>query len=355
MIADSAPDRFGNAVIASALAAEGIAPGQVRPIDRLAYVGERAMGALTFHPAQSPVEESGALELARLVEAARAAIEGSFDAADRSEAVRELLRVGASAGGARAKAIIAWQPESNEIRAGGIAAPAGFAQWLLKFDGVGHDAQQYGRTEFAYSLMAAAAGVQMSECRLLEEGPRAHFMTKRFDRPGASGERLHMQSLCALVGADFNEVGAHDYATLFLAADELGLGSESLQQLFRRACFNVIASNNDDHTKNHSFLRSREGGWSLAPAYDLTFAYHPGSQWLRQHLMSVNGRFEAITRRDLLVLADQFQIRDARGVVSEVEAAVARWPEFAAESGLGEDRTALISARLAEVSSELGG
>lgn len=202
--------------------------------------------------------------------------------------------------------------------------------------------------------MAAAAGIEMSDCSLLEEGPRAHFMTRRFDRPGVAGDRLHMQTLCALVGADYNEVGAHDYATLFLAADELDLGQEAMDQLFRRVCFNVLASNNDDHTKNHSFLRDREGNWRLSPAYDLTYAYRADNRWLRQHLMSVNGKFEGIDAVDLLVLADQFQVADARGILREVRDTVGRWRDFAAAAGLGEDRTALVAHRIREVRESLG-
>lgn len=356
MIADSAPDRFGNAVIAAALAAEGITAAEVRPLDRLAYVGERAMGALTFHPAQSPSGASTSLELSQLIEAARAAVHGSLAESDRTDAVQDLLKVGSSAGGARAKAIIAWHPESNEVRAGGIPSPNGFEQWLLKFDGVGGDEQlgasgEYGRTEYAYALMAADAGIEMSECRLLEEGGRAHFMTRRFDRPGDSGARLHLQSLCALVAADFNEVGTHDYATLFLAADELGL--QVTEELFRRVCFNVIAANNDDHTKNHSFLRTPQGEWSLSPAYDVTFAYNASSKWLRQHLMSVNGKFSEISRTDLMVLADQFEVPDARATIDRITEVVADWPDYADRAGISKGRRDEVQARLEEVRREL--
>lgn len=356
MIADSAPDRFGNSVIGAALAAEGISPAQVRPIDRLAYVGERAMGALAFHPAQSPGAPATSLELAQLVEAARAALRGSLAEHERTDALNELLQVGSSAGGARAKAIIAWNPDTDEIRAGGIPVPPGFEQWLLKFDGVGADEQlgrtgDYGRTEYAYFLMAAEAGVEMSECRLLVEGGRAHFMTRRFDRPGSAGECVHMQSLCALTGADFNEVGAHDYALLFLTADELGV--DAVEQLFTRMCFNVIASNNDDHTKNHSFLMRQGGRWELSPAYDVTFAYSPDNVWLRQHLMSVAGKFAGITRSDLMTVADQFSVPDARGIIERVVDAVSRWREFAGAAGLSDERTDEVEAGLAEVRGQL--
>lgn len=356
MIADSAPDRFGNAVIAAALAAEGITAADVRPIDRLAYVGERAMGALTFHPAQSPSGNSTSLELSALVNAARSAVQGSLADGARTDAVQDLLKVGSSAGGARAKAIVAWNPETDEVRAGGIPSPDGFSEWLLKFDGVGGDEQlgdsgEYGRTEYAYALMAQDAGIRMSECRLLEEGGRAHFMTRRFDRPGSSGDRLHLQSLCALVAADFNEVGAHDYATLFLAADDLGL--DVTDQLFRRVCFSVIASNNDDHTKNHSFVRTEQGEWSLSPAYDVTYAYSPHNRWLRQHLMSVNGKFEAISRGDLMMLADQFEVANARAVINEVVDVVSGWSRYADRAGISRNRRIEVQARLAEVQRDL--
>lgn len=356
LIADSAPDRFGNSVISAALSREGVRESEVRPIDRLAYVGERAMGALTFHPAQSPEGEATAIELAQLVEAARHALHGSLDMDSRTESVTELLQVGSSAGGARAKAIIALDPGSDEIRAGGIAVPHGFEQWLLKFDGVGADTQlgaggEYGRTEYAYWMMARAAGIEMTECRLLEEGGRAHFMTRRFDRPGTIGERLHMHSLCAMAGLDFNAQGAHDYASLFLTADAIGV--DSPEEIFRRVCFNVIASNNDDHTKNHSFLMGLDKAWRLSPAYDLTYAFNPANQWLRQHLMSVNGKFAQITEKDLLTLADQFAVPGARAILGQVLDAVAQWPQFASEAGISDARTAEVQHRLDHVRREL--
>ncbi|XPP25948.1 MAG: type II toxin-antitoxin system HipA family toxin [Leucobacter sp.] len=355
LIADSAPDRFGNAIITAALGREGIAPAQLRPIDRLAYVGERAMGALTFHPSQAPSHLPTGFEIASLVESARAALQGTLDDDGRTESLQQLIAVGTSAGGARAKAVIAWDPGTGEVRAGGLASPPGFEQWLLKFDGVGEDLQlgvggDYGRTEYAYSLMARAAGIEMTECRLLHEGGRAHFMTRRFDRPGSDGERVHMQTLCALQALDYNAVDTHDYASLFLTAEQLGVQAED--QLFRRMCFNVLAANNDDHTKNHAFIRAEGGDWELAPAYDLTYAYAKGHRWLDRHLMSVNGRFAGITRRDLLSVADQFMVPGAKRVLAEVAEAVAGWPEAAREAGVGAERTRLVAARLAEIAEE---
>lgn len=353
MIADAAPDRFGNSIIDTVLAREGILPSEVTPLDRLAYVGTRAMGALTFIPDTSPKDLPTALEMNHLVEAARAAVRGDLsDEKVATQSLNELIQVGTSAGGARAKAVIAWNRETGEIRAGGIPAPTGYEQWLLKFDGVGEDSQlgrgeNYGRTEYAYYLMATAAGIEMAECELLEEGGRAHFVTRRFDRPGTTGERLHMQSLCGLTALDFNAVETNDYASLFTTAAELGITDTA--QIFRRMVFNVLASNNDDHTKNHAFLMDPMGAWSLSPAYDVTFAYNPTSLWTRKHLMSVNGKFEGITRDDLHSVGETFQVPGYRAIVREVEAVVGRWPEFAAQASLPAGRTTEVAERLAQL------
>jgi len=353
MIADAAPDRFGNGIIDAVLAREGVPPSEVTALDRLAYVGARGMGALTFEPDVSPAMVPTALEMSRLVEDARAAVQGDLGG-DRvaTESLNELIQVGTSAGGARAKAIIAWNPQTDEVRAGGVPVPPGFEQWLLKFDGVGVDAQlgstqNYGRTEYAYHLMAVAAGVEMSECRLLEEGGRAHFLTRRFDRPGTDGTRVHMQSLCAMAAVDFNAVATNDYASLFTTAAELGLNAG--EQIFRRMAFNVAASNNDDHSKNHAFLMAEDGTWSLSPAYDVTYAYNPVSAWTRSHLMSVNGVFDGIGDRELYAVGERFGVPGYRAIVREVRAVVRRWPEFAAAAGLPEDREREIGTRLSEL------
>lgn len=353
MLADSVPDRFGNGIVNGVLAREGVPPGDISALDRLAYVGARGMGALTFIPDTSHQAQHTAVEMNHLVEAARAALRGDLDSPSvTTESLNELIQVGTSAGGARAKAVIAWDTSTGEMRAGGIAAPPGFEQWLLKFDGVGTDnqlgtAMSYGRTEYAYFLMATAAGVEMSECRLLEEGGRAHFITRRFDRPGPGDERLHMQSLCAISALDFNAIETNDYASLFTAADALGVGDRD--QIFRRMVFNVVSSNNDDHSKNHAFLMSQDGRWSLAPAYDLTFAYNPSSRWTASHLMSVNGKFKNITASDLHTVGERFNVPDYRGIIRKVDAAVKRWPEFASDAGLPRDRAVEVSARLDEI------
>lgn len=360
MIADSLPDAFGNGIVDAVLAREGVSPDRVTALDRLAYVGARGMGALTFTPDHSPRDLPTSLEMNELVEAARRAVAGDLNAPDtRTEALNHLLAVGTSAGGARAKAVIAWNRTTGEITAGGIDAPHGFEQWLLKFDGVGADRQlgtgaEYGRTEYAYSLMARGAGIDMAPTELLEEGGRAHFVTRRFDRPGTDGERLHMQTLCGIGALDFNAVGVNDYASYFATMERLGIRDR--EEAFRRVVFNVLASNNDDHTKNLSFLMAADGTWRLAPAYDVTFAYSPASRWLSRHLMSVEGKFEHITKADLEVLGDRTGVAGYRDIIARVADAVARFDAFADAAGLSAERRAEIEARLELVrSGEAGG
>jgi serine/threonine-protein kinase HipA len=300
------------------------------------------MGALTFKPARGPRRTVPfALKLGELMEQARRAVHGeTHDDDHTSAALRTIIDVGTSAGGARAKAVVAWNPSTQELRSGQFAAPAGFQHWLLKFDGLGKDrelgaSQHYGRVELAYSLMARDAGIDMTECRLLEENGRAHFMTRRFDREDA-GVRHHVQSLCAMGHVDFRLKGINSYAQLFDVIERLGLSYEAREEAFRRMAFNVMARNCDDHSKNFAF-RLREGrGWELAPAFDVTFAHNPQGEWTHQHLLGVNGKFRDITEADLLEVADRFAIGTARAVLRDVRAALGRWPEFAAQAGLPE-------------------
>jgi serine/threonine-protein kinase HipA len=346
-IADALPDAFGNALVDAYLARHGIAREAITPLDRLAYQGRRGMGALEFRPARGPrSEQASAVRLERLVTAARAAVRGQIGPGDAS--LLPLIRDGPSAGGARAKAVIAWNPATGDIRSGQVDAPQGFEHWLLKFDGMGRDSElgrggDYGRIEQAYATMARAAGIDFPETRLLEEGGRAHFMVKRFDRTSAGG-KLHMQSLCGLAGLDFNAVGAHGYEQLLQAVDALGLGAGARTEVFRRAAFNVMAANCDDHTKNHAFLMDETGQWRLAPAYDVTHAYNPTGRWTFQHLMSVNGRFAGITRTDLLAMAERYAIPEADAVLDSVRQALQAWPDHAAAAGLGEQATQRVAA-----------
>lgn len=349
MVADSLPDRFGNSIVDAWLARNGIASAQVTALDRLAYLGERGMGALQFRPDRTPsLPPPTALNLGQLILSARRAVEGSLASEDESQAaLRRIIEVGTSAGGARAKAIVNIDPETGEIRSGHVPPGPGFEAWMLKFDGIGDDAQlgpgrNYGRVEYAYSLMARAAGIRMSPTRLLEEHGRAHFMTKRFDRTNDGG-RLHMLTLCGMDGLDFNAIGVNDYAQYFARIIALGMPPSDLEQAFLRMAFNVVAANCDDHTKNFAFLMDPAGTWSLAPAYDVTHAYSPTSHWLRQHLMSVNGKFSDISRADLLAVADRFGIERAAAAISSVRDAVHSWPQFAREAGLASELAEAIA------------
>ncbi|MBI2921540.1 MAG: type II toxin-antitoxin system HipA family toxin [Planctomycetes bacterium] len=348
LLADALPDDFGNSLVDAWMASRGVAREEVTSLDRLAYMGKRGIGALEFKPVLGASRESAApLDMKSLVEAARRALRG--DLAGDSEALAALaniIRVGVSAGGARAKAVVAWNPETGEIRSGQFDLPRGFEHWLLKFDGVGKDNElgpggDYGRIEYAYHLMAAAAGIDMTPCRLLEENGRAHFMTRRFDRD--SNEKRHVQSLCALDHLDYRQRATHPYAATFLAASRLGLDDAALREIFRRMAFNVMARNCDDHTKNTAFRLKQRGDWDLAPAYDVTHAHNPKGEWTRQHLMSVHGKFDGITRADLLADADRFGIRRPKEILAEVRDALSEWPRFAKKAGLGRVRADRIA------------
>jgi serine/threonine-protein kinase HipA len=360
LVADSLPDRFGNALIDAWLAAQGQAPGSFDALERLACIGRRGMGAIEFEPARGPdpaVDEE--LDLAVMVElagevlAGRADLSESLAAPDKRQAMRKLLRVGTAAGGARPKALIAWNPETEEVRSDQIDAPAGFEYWLLKFDGVGDASRDlghsrgYGAIEWAYSEMARAAGIEMTECRLLEEGERRHFMTRRFDR-AADGDKLHMQSLAALDHLDFELAEAHSYEQAFAVIRRLGLSAETVGAQFRRMVFNVVARNQDDHVKNISFLMDRRGEWSLSPAFDVVYSFNPKGRWTRVHQMSINGKRDGFTVADLeeAAAAAGLEGGSARRILDEVTATVARWPEFAAAARVPEETVEQIRAAL---------
>jgi serine/threonine-protein kinase HipA len=348
MLADSLPDDFGNALTTAYLANEGVPPSAITPLDRLAYLGSRGVGALEFHPLRGPrTRTTTAIELAELVGAARSALTGRTTSPDEiTDALSHLIAVGTSAGGARAKAVVSLNPRTGELRSGQVRADPGFEHWLLKLDGVGADLDlgdtgNFGRIEYGYHLMAQSAGIEMTPCQLLEEGGRAHFMTRRFDRLD-NGEKVHVQTLCALAELDFRQIGTHDYAQLFVLIDQLGLGAEARGEAFRRMVFNVAAANCDDHTKNFSFTLPRGGQWSLSPAYDVTHAHSPNSHWTRQHLMAVNGRTTEISRADVLEVGDRFSVPRVSSTIDQVLDAVASWPNFAARAGVPEEATKRI-------------
>jgi serine/threonine-protein kinase HipA len=352
LLADALPDDFGNALIDAWMANRGMRKEDVTPLDRLAYMGKRGMGALTFGPMRGPSPtKPTAIEMGSLVEAARRAVQGDFaDDHHTNAALKQIIQVGTSAGGARAKATIAWNPETEEVRTGQFDVPTGFEAWLLKFDGMGEDNQlgpskSYGRIEYAYYEMVSAAGIEMSPCRLLRENGRAHFMTKRFDR--TENERHHMQTLCAISHLDYKQVGTHNYNQLFQTAQSLGLGDRAMVQILLRMVFNVLAVNNDDHTKNFSFLLREGGRWELAPAYDITHAFKLDSKWVKEHQMSVNGKFDKITRSDVRAVADRFDLLAALPEVTDkVRAAVARWQDLATSNDVDRGETELIEAQM---------
>jgi len=359
LLADVLPDKFGNAVIDAWLATQGRRADEIDIVERLCYTGTRGMGALEFKPARGPaaqtsvpVDIGGLVELASAVLRGREALQTSFVHGNGAEAMREILRVGASAGGARAKAVIAWNPATNEVRSGQVAAPDGFEHWLLKFDGVSNnrdrdlaDPQGFGAIEYAYALMAQAAGITMMPCRIFEEGGRRHFMTRRFDRT-ADGQKLHLQSLGALAHYDFNSAGAHSYEQALQVIRRLGLSMDAAEEQFRRMVFNVVARNQDDHVKNIAFLMDRTGQWSLSPAFDVMYSYNPHGAWTAQHQMQVNGKRSGFTMDDLRAVAENASMKRGRAesIVDEVIDAVRRWGAFAAEAGVEEPEAEQIAA-----------
>jgi serine/threonine-protein kinase HipA len=341
MLADALPDDFGNALINRYMADKGISTSQITALDRLAYMGKRSMGALEFKPTRGPKnEKSAALEMNSLVTEARKMVKGNFADDDHmSAALRSIIEVGTSAGGARAKAVIAWNKTTGKIRSGQVDVPEGFEHWLLKFDGMNKVDQQlgasqdYGRTEYAYYLMAKSAGITMSECRLLEENDRAHFMTKRFDRE--SGHiKHHMQTLCAINHIDYKLKGTNSYEQFFMTIREMSLGHEAEVEAFRRMVFNVMAQNCDDHAKNFSFLLRQGGAWELAPAYDVTFAHDLNNEWINQHLMSVNGKYASFTEEDMFTVAERFGIGEAKLIINKIKDVIKSWPSFAKKAGV---------------------
>ena len=359
MLADSLPDKFGNAVIDAWLAAQGRLPKDIDAVERLCYTGVRGMGALEFRPAQGPQSRKSAplkidalVELASQVLRGREQLEASFADASKEHALREILRVGASAGGARAKAVIAWNPETNVVLSGQVKAPPGFQYWLLKFDGVSNNTDRdladplgFGAIEYAYSLMAKAAGINMPECRLFEENGRRHFMARRFDRL-ESGEKIHMQSLAALAHLDFNNQLANSYEQAFVLIRRLGLSMGDVEEQFRRMVFNVIARNQDDHVKNIAFLMDKQGRWSLSPAFDVMYAYNLAGLWTASHQMSLAGKRGGFTVEDFKEVGASVSMARGRAetITREVGEAVARWREFAESARVQPDQIAKIGS-----------
>ena len=349
MLADSLPDTFGNALIDAWLASQGRSPRSLNPVERLCYTGARGMGALEFAPTIGPnakkanrVHVDQLVALASQVMANRNDLSASFGDSEKESAIRDILRVGTSAGGARAKAIVAWNIETNEVRSGQVSAGKGFTHWVLKFDGVSgnrdkelEDPQGYGVIEYAYHKMAVAAGITMAECRLLEENGRRHFITRRFDRSD-DGRKLHMQSLGALAHFDYNMAGAYSYEQAMLVMRQLELPMEAIEEQFRRMVFNIIGRNQDDHVKNIAFLMNKAGEWSLAPAFDVVYSYAPSGLWTSIHQMTMNGKRDGFILDDFRACAKTTSMKRGRAetIVEEVQSVVSRWRDYADEVGV---------------------
>ncbi|WP_339858996.1 type II toxin-antitoxin system HipA family toxin [Pseudohongiella acticola] len=348
LLADALPDRFGHALIDAWLASQGRPPDSFNAVERLCYVGRRAMGALEFAPVTGPrASGSQRVDISQLVDLASRVLRQRqhFSSRLREQdptGMRDILRVGTSAGGARAKAVIAWHPQTDDVRSGQLDVAAGYQHWLIKFDGVSAnrdkelaDPKGYGQIEYAYSLMARDAGITMSQCRLLAEGGRQHFMTRRFDRTD-SGDKLHMQSLCAMAHFDYNAAGAYSYEQALQVMRQLGLSYAEVEQQYRRMVFNIIMRNQDDHTKNIAFLMDRRGQWSLSPAFDLTFSYNPEGDWTSRHQMRLNGKQDHFTLLDFKACARMAGLKRGRAevIIDEITAVARRWPEYADRAGV---------------------
>jgi len=359
LLADSLPDRFGNALIDAWLATQGRTPGSFTPIERLCYTGTRGMGALEYAPVKGPhARKAKSISIDHLVSLASEVLSNRNDLDTRfgtdpeqQDALRDILRVGTSAGGARAKAVIAWNPHTNEVRSGQVETDPDFEHWLLKFDGVSgnkdkelEDPRGFGVIEYAYYLMAEKAGITMSTCRLLDENDRRHFMTKRFDRTD-NGKKLHMLSLGAMYHFDYNIAGVNSYEQALQTIKRLELGPEALEEQFRRMVFNIVARNQDDHVKNIAFLMDRTGRWSLAPAFDMTYSYQPDGAWTGTHQMTVNGKRDNFTLDDLRQCAATVSMKRGRAatILQEVTKVVSQWPQFAQQAGLSSIKKTKIS------------
>jgi serine/threonine-protein kinase HipA len=355
LLADVLPDKYGNQMINLWLAQQGRPENSMNPVEQLCFIGSRGMGALEFEPTnQQPNEKAQKIEISSLVDVAsnmlknRESFKANLDSYEETT-IKQLITIGTSAGGARPKAVIAYNEETGEVRSGQTKTPKGFTHWIIKLDGV-NDVQLgstrgFGRVEMAYYLMAKAAGIQMANCKLFEENGRAHFMTERFDREGSSTKH-HLQTFCALKHCDFNEVNSFSYEQLFQTLRELHLSYPEAQELFRRMVFNVLSKNCDDHTKNFSFLLKKNEKWSLAPAYDLSFAYRADSIWVSQHALSINGKRKGITYDDFLKLAKNMNIKNAKKIIEEVNLTVSHWKQFASEVNVSSEITEHIANNL---------
>lgn len=353
LLADALPDAYGKALLDRWLVSLGRT--FANPVERLCYQSKRSMGALEFIPAKDDyLDKSSVIEISSLVQVAAEILSDKSNLEtnlkeDTKEALINIIKVSTSAGGQRAKAVIAYNDTTGEVRSGQLDAAEGFDHWLLKLDGVTNavlgDPQHYGKIEYAYHKMALKAGIEMTECRLLEENGRSHFMTKRFDRRGGN-EKIHMQTLCGMAHYDYKMLHAYSYEQAFQVMRRLRLPYGQAEQMFKRMVFNVIARNQDDHTKNISFLMDKTGTWMLSPAYDMSWAYNPQGEWTSHHQMSINNKWDNITRADLLAVAEAMHIKKADSIINEICDAVSMWPIVAKELDIPYNMIAMIDDTL---------
>ena len=353
LLSDSMPDDFGNIMMKEWLKQRELSIDDINPVDRLTYVGKRGMGALEYIPVNHREGDSSLLDISEIYEIAKSVLENkketSFSDLDK-ESLTEILRIGTSVGGARAKALIAIKRDINkkiiEVRPGDIIQPKEYSYWLLKIDGVNEknlgESEGMGKIEFAYYKLAKEAGVEISESALYEENGRFHFLTKRFDRTD-NGDKIHMQTFCALAGIDYKIQKASNYETLFRVMKRLKLPYNQFEQQYRRMLFNVVARNHDDHVKNFTFLMSKDGKWQISPAYDLSFSYKPGGTWTNEHQSSINGKFDNFTKDDLIGFAKKFGIKKANSILGEVISAVNKWSNIASEVEIPKERIKFIN------------
>lgn len=341
MLADSLPDKYGNQLIEKWLAQNGRPPNSMNPVEKLCFIGKRGMGALEFEPAQIKASKNTfSIEVSSLVDAAKKMLSNrtNFETSlheDEQQAMKEILKIGTSAGGARPKAVIAYNEKTNEIRSGQTRAPKGFSHWLLKLDGVSGaqfgSSHGWGRVEYAYYLMAKSCGIDIMQSKLLEENGRAHFMTKRFDREGHDTKH-HVQTLCGIQHFDFNNLLAYGYEQVFQTMRLLRLPYPQAEQMFRRMVFNVLATNFDDHTKNFGFRLRKGEKWELAPAYDVCYSYDPKNEWVNQQTLSVNGKHRNIGKTDLITIAKANNIKKGEKIIDEINGVVKQWDDFAVQA-----------------------
>jgi serine/threonine-protein kinase HipA len=355
LLADALPDRYGNQLINLWLEQLGRAPNSMNPAEQLCFIGSRGMGAMEFVPSHAQTSKRPfPIEISSLVDAAAEMLNrrskpiGNLNI-EEQKALTEILKIGTSAGGARPKAVISFNPITGEVKSGQGPNLKGFEHWLIKLDGVSDaqfgESQGWGRVEYAYHLMAKACDIDMMECRLLEEGKRAHFMTKRFDR-GEKNEKHHVQTLCGIQHFDYNDMFAFSYEQVFLTMRMLRLTYPEAEEMFRRMVFNILATNCDDHTKNFSFILKKDQPWRLAPAYDMCYAYDPTNLWVRQQTLSVNGKRENITKEDLMTIAKANSIKKGEQIIAEINAVVKNWAIFAKRTVLNSEMTSRIQANL---------